>query len=249
MNTKLLFLAIICLALSLKCVISPLLFYTPYSSFMHKVQTTPTQQTAAVVAPVSSLMTMSFPSAVSTTSSSDIPITISATAQIGQNITSGGNYVIPNFISYSGTLDATCAILVSRSNTIIDLNGQTVAFSGTVSANSISAIKIAAGVTNVTIRNGTISNFPGAAIDATEESSSPRNHLTIDSVKIVSCYHAILITNTHNLTLSNCITSGNNNPNGTTCGIKIERSSSITVQGCISQNHTSPLGNCYGFMF
>ncbi len=252
---------LLCVPLYLHSVVNPLAVYTPLLSLTKVAQTAATLQSLASYVTSPSVTTLSPAlSASSTSSSTSItkPITPSSLGTKGQLIQESGYYLLSTSINYTGAIGA---ITILQSNVVIDLNGQTLSFSGDKSQN-VTGIIIAPGLSNITIKNGTIANFPGPGIYAYNPSeeieyqvgtvssvTQPSTHLAVDTVRVMFCQHGIMFSATNNVSITNCNTSGNMNPKGNTCGIEADNGESIYVQNCISNYNTSPTGSCFGFLF
>lgn len=214
--------------------------YTPITTVTQITQTIPPSQPLVVPPTVSST-----PEPLPTPSTAPKPITPSTIGSQGHIINTEGCYQISDSLNYQGP---TSVITIASSNVTLDLNGQTITYSGNP-PNAVHGIIIKPGTSNIRIRNGTIMGFPGIGILAPGTSEKPINHLTVESIKIVSCYEGIILCTTHNTTLSNCLTIANLNPHGTTHGFKCNECSGITMQLCMSHNNTSLTCNCYGYLF
>jgi hypothetical protein len=228
---------------SVKGIINPMTLYTPITAVTQAAQTSAVLQQALTpsapnlnTSPVASTNPHSLPT--------DVIIPLSPeTLTTGQTIQTAGYYQL--------TASSHCAgnqtpLTIAASNIIFDLNGQTLQYQG--SSTNLHGIVITPGTTNVTIQNGTIAGFPGGGIAAAGTQDQPINNLTLQNLKIISCYHGILTEEINTLVISNCNTSNNKNPKQTTCGIEASNSTGITIQHCVSQNNTSPVGNCYGYI-
>ena len=226
-----------------KGIIDPLTCYTPLNALVQMAVTTATLQTLtmqpSIVNPAPSV------SSTSSTPPTETPITPTTIGTNGQIITSGGYYQLPGCITYSGNNNT---LTIMASNSTLDLNGQTISYSGS-SSQSTNGIVISPGLSNITIRNGTIIGFPGVGILAQGTSNQTINHLTLDRIKVVSCYQGIIVCSNNNTVITNCITTGNMNPVGTTYGVMVINSTGVTLQNCTSQNNSSPTKSCYGYSF
>ena len=222
----------------IKGIINPMTLYTPLIALTQTIQT-PFQSQPLAPAPSPSEPAPLSPS----TPSLAISITPTTIGTNGHTIQSEGCYQITASVNYKGNMSV---LTIATSNITIDLNGQTLLYSGPLDK-TVHGIIINPGVSNVTIRNGTLMGFPGVGILSPGTLYHPVNHLTLDRVKIISCYQGIVLCTTNNAILINCITTGNMNPTGTTQGIKCSSCKGTTMQQCMSNNNTSPLGSCYGY--
>ncbi len=251
---------LLCMPLYLHSVINPFTIYTPLSTLTQAAQAASNLQSLNSYVTSPSFTTPSPQPSPSTTPSTNliaIPITSSSLGSTGQLIQSPGYYMFPSSLSYTGTV---AAITILQSNVVIDLNGQTLSFSGNRSQN-VSGIIIAPGLSNITIKNGIISNFPGPGIYAYNPlediaypvgsvslSTQSSTQLAMDTIRIMFCQHGMLFSNTNHVTIINCATSGNMNPTGTTCGIEANNGMAISLENCVSNYNISPNGPCYGFV-
>lgn len=240
MKKQFLLIAIIIGVPQIKGIINPMTLYTPITTITQAYQNALSLQQALAIQPLAVAPAPSTPSSPEVIEQSITPASIGTH---GQTLHSEGCYQITNSVSYNGT---TCALTIAASNITIDFNGQTLLYSGPLNA-TVHGIIINPGVSNVTIRNGTIMGFPGVGILSPGTSQQPVNHLTLETMKIISCYQGIILCTTNNTALINCITTGNMNPLGKTHGIKCATCTGITIQQCMSNNNTSPTCSCYGF--
>ena len=230
-----------CMATVAKGTIDPMHTYTPLSTISQSIQTQ--VQTATLI---QSLATATTPFTVSVqipSQTNTIPFSATDLGNSGEIFQSAGIYQCTSSILYSGI---TSALIISSSNIIVDLNGQTIEFSGNRSQ-TVHGIIIAPGVKNITIKNGTLSNFSGAGIYAQATPDAPITNITLDSVVINGCFNGIMIANGNNLILSSCTTSANENPISSTYGISLKNCSAAQINTCNSSYNTNITDCCYGF--
>jgi hypothetical protein len=107
-------------------------------------------------------------------------------------ITKGGSYFLATNVSSS--LVNAPLILVKATNVTINLNGFVLFSSATTGSNG-SGIKVAAGFSNLTVVNGTITKIRGNAIVVSSNSTVSGVQLTSNSGDGVDCTSACLVTN------------------------------------------------------
>lgn len=165
-----------------------------------------------------------------------------------QTITTEGVYIFNKSHTYTTSSTGDAAFIVNGSNITIDLNGGILFCASGVTA-TVHGIKIAAGSTNITIKNGTISGFPGNGIYCPGTSSSPIKNLILKNVRIVSNKNGIVGTYVYNATFEEVHTNDNTQA-ASTYGMSFTNSESIILRNCESnRNRATSVNQAFGIYF
>ncbi len=226
------------------CLINPIAVYTPLISITQAAQTASALQ-LLIEQPVAPQPSPSPTQQSSETSSYGIPLDPDEFGTHGEQLSTNGCYQLSGSVNFTGTVSP---LVITQSNVIVDLNGQMLSYAGP-QCQVVSAITISPGVTNVTIRNGTLVGFTGAAIAVNGSSTCPDGHITLDTIKIISCNSGISLSYTDHVSISNCTITGSTSSSSTVSGISAKNCSGVTIQHCTSQNNVSDKGSAYGYFF
>ncbi|MBT3455891.1 right-handed parallel beta-helix repeat-containing protein [bacterium] len=165
---------------------------------------------------------------------------------IGQqcSITTAGTYLLETSISYTDPGDGSnSAIKICSSNVILDLNGQHITFSSSACTDPDSAmcgIIIEEGCHDITIKNATISGFPGYGIKVNGSSTSNLNNITLENITVNNCSSGIKASYTNNGTIKSCTTNNNSNScDFSAYGIHLENCTSTKIEECTSNQNSS----------
>lgn len=232
------------LSYALQAIINPLYCYTPLvaiaQSNQAKIQADVTMQAVIAAAAQSAAASQSQASA----SPAIIPITPQNLGPTGDLVHLAGTYQIPSSLAYSGSVSA---LTIEQSNTTIDLNGQTIQFTGN-SSQTVHGIIINPGISNITIKNGTIAGFSGSGIYAQATPENPINNIILDTVIVTSCTNGIVISGGNTISLNACTVSANtSNAAAPNYGISLTNCSGVRASNCISSYNTNSSDSCYGF--
>jgi len=172
-------------------------------------------------------------------------------------ISSPGTYTFQKSIIFQDTLGFDCAIKIDSSNVTIDLNDQYFT-TGNYADNELSpvccrsrtassscGIIITAGKRNITIKNGTISGFPGFGIKAAGTSSNTVQNVKIDDVFINNNSSGISFAHTIDASIEKS-TMNRNCGTSTTYGAFIDTCTSVYINQTQSNSNCSD-ANAYGF--
>lgn len=180
--------------------------------------------------------------------------------------TEGINSKISGCIDYSGKAPA---IVITADNTTLDLDGRTLRYTGSRQTSDVQGIRIAPGVKNTLIKNGTIADFPGPGIAAIGTSEKPIADVRIKNVSITGCNYGINLycvangllseikiydtqsngLNVYGINLSYCAFMMLNNitiastigSNGSAYGFLINRCSDCTLSSCLTSSNQGAL--------
>lgn len=227
--------------------INPIAVYTPLVSVTQAatLQVLTTQPTVTQPSQQSSTSSGSESNNLSPQSGTGIPIAPNTIGTQGHQFSTEGCYQLSGSGSFTGT---SFQLLVTQSNIVIDLNGQILSYGGP-SSQIVGCIVINPGVTNVTIKNGTIAGFTGPAITVNGSSTSPVSHIALDTIKIISCNPGIFLSYTDHAFISNCTIAGSYSNISAARGIFATNCSGITAQYCSIKNNISSNGPSCGYFF
>lgn len=159
-------------------------------------------------------------------------------------ITIAGQYVFVQNVNvpaasagFSGT-----GLFVNANNVIIDLNDQTI----TGATNSVDGICVTSGMSNITIRNGTIRNMGRDGIRIVPTAGGNTNRfIRLENLNIVGCRNnGISISGGIDFTITNCLIS--NNGGG---GLIVTSNNSLTSQNFTITDCISSFNGGDGFQF
>lgn len=156
----------------------------------------------------------------------------------------GTNTKISGCIDYSGGSDA--AIVINVDNTTLDLDGRTIRYTGN-RALTVQGIRIAPGVKNTLIKNGTIADFPGSGIVALGTTEKPIQDLKIKNISITGCDNGINCYSTVNALFSEIKIYKTESYHLTVSGIKLTDCFFITLNNIIVAATVAHNGISYGF--
>lgn len=170
-------------------------------------------------------------------------------------ITSSGNYYLRCNVKFNWT-DPTnsgvikSAIVIATSNVTLDLSTYMLSENG----NGIAiGIQINPGVSNVTIKNGTIRSFKGLGIQVKGANTIYLNNLSIlnNGTTVYDYLHGksiwaggVQLANCSNIYMTKCVVNGNSDTGLTGGGV-----SNLQIEDCSFDNNTAPQGACRGILF
>lgn len=151
-------------------------------------------------------------------------------------IKKSGTYTLDANLAYSGASN-TKAITVEASNVVIDLNG----FTLTGASSTLGIATKTAGVTNLTVQDGTITGF------SSDISLEDTQQFLVQNVRLLNQFFGVSATSCSFSTIQNCFIVGQG---GSTTGINLQSCSGVVVKsnqisscsyGCLAQDTSGNL--------
>ncbi|HLB41027.1 MAG TPA: hypothetical protein VJJ83_04505, partial [Candidatus Babeliales bacterium] len=171
-------------------------------------------------------------------------------------INRSGRYYVANDLSRTNPNQFTgCTMLyINSSDVTLDLNGKTIRASQFVNASTLTAIKIAANLSNITIRNGTINGFNSLAASPTTQyittgidaTAGTNKNLSLCDLQVINIGgNGVTITSNQdlliqNVTISNCLNAGDIK------ALFLTNCNSVKVLNCNFNNVSSSGGPAHG---
>ncbi len=248
---------ILCLLLitiiPLSALINPMNVYTAQKTITQTTQIIAPSATALTATPqvitvkieqqpVTTTTTTAAPSNINTLPQSSTQ-TAFASATFSEMAPLAGTYNVTNPLSYENEW---CGIFINQSNTILDLNNQTLSYNPT-ETRIIHGIIIKDGISNITIKNGIITGFSGTGI-IIKGSNTICHNIVIDNIKIIDCGNGIHLSTIKNASIKNCCIMSCKNRVSPTIGVKIKNGTLVRLQHIITSNNSNDYGQTYGFL-
>lgn len=159
-------------------------------------------------------------------------------------ISTPGQYVLVQNVSVpaASSGNSGTGLFVNANNVVIDLNDQTI----TGATNSVDGLCITTGMSNITIRNGTIRNMGRDGIRIIPTAGGNTNRfIRLENLNIIGCRNnGISISGGIDFTISNCIISNNGN-----IGLVITSGNNLTSQNFTITDCISSFNGSDGFQF
>ncbi len=155
-----------------------------------------------------------------------------------------GRYLVESDLEFAPANNSVIGIQITSSNVTLDLNDCTLYQTG--SGTSFTVIKIATGLSNITVRNGKINSITGTGTHADTNCSNVRlremsiNGCSTQGMLLSTCDNCLIM----DIQITNCNTTSTNDP----IGLELASCTSITAIDSIFNNNTntSGSGTAYG---